>query len=404
MGGETAVSKVDPLLTEIEPSYSCGFQCGKVVTWKKLVRIQYLCSTAFALMFVSGPAFGCKCVSPPPDVKTARDLVQWHAKGSDAIFEGMVQRVELKWQLTESPVGGLVSTDFEQDPPVLQVTFDVSRPYKGVERKDLVLTTGIGGGDCGYDFEIGVQYLVFAYRDDSGHLSTGICSGTELLEESQSDLSYLRGEPADSGSIEKAASVSPTTLCGHVVGTGLELADSQVFLFRVGSKSPIPSEEAEVTQDGSFCFEGARPGNYYLAFISRTQDSPTSFVLFPGTGKLSESTTLDLRSGLAIPSLVFNVPPQPTFSVRGRVIVPKQSPLPTESKVFLLSVEPLSSLVAYSEDVNPDGSFGFPRVLPGKYCTVVGVDSDAAANWATRKAEVEVNATVSGLSLELVQK
>jgi hypothetical protein len=46
----------------------------------------------------------------------------------------------------------------------------------------------------------------------------------------------------------------------------------------------------------------------------------------------------------------------------------------------------------------------FPAVLPGKYWAFVGVDSDDAANWVTRKAEVEANVTVRGLSLELLQK
>jgi hypothetical protein len=368
------------------------------------MRIRFLFYTIFAFIFASAPAFGCSCVPPPPDIKTARDVAQWYANRSDAIFEGTVKRVELKWALMEAKVGGLVPADLDEDEPTLHITFDVSHFHKGVAQKEVLVTTGIGGGDCGFDFEIGEQYLVYAFADASGHLSTGICSGTALLEESQSKLSYLRGDQAVSETAKQNASAPPTKLCGHIASTGLELADSQVFLLRVGNKSPIPSEEAEVAQDGSFCVVGARAGNYYLAFISRAEDQPTSFVLFPGVAHSSEANTVELKSGQARSDLAFNIPALRTFSVSGSVHIPNKSALPAECKVFLLSADPLSFLVGYSKDVDATGSFDFPRVLPGKYWAFVGVGSDAAPNWLTRKAEVEVIVRVSGLSLELIHK
>ena len=367
------------------------------------MRVHYLLSTIAAFMFTSVPAFGCTCVHPP-DVKTARDFAKWYADTSDAVFEGTVKRIELKSGFMDAKVGGLVPASLEDQDIILRVTFDMSQSYKGIGQKDVELTTGVGGGDCGFDFESGKQYLVFAFADTSGHLSTGICSGTGLLEDSQSELSYLRGEKAISETTKQNVSVPPTKFCGHIAARGINLSDSQVFLMRVGNKSPIPSEEAEIAPDGSFCFEGARPGKYYMAFISRDEDSPTSFVLFPGTANSSDSRPIELKSEQVHSDLKVVVEPQPTFSVRGNILIPKNSALPAECKVFLLNTDVLSFLVSYSMDVDPSGSFEFRRVLPGKYWAFVGVDSDAAPNWLTRKAEVEVNATVSGLSLELVRK
>jgi hypothetical protein len=120
-------------------------------------------------------------------------VAKWYADRSDTIFEGTVERVELKGSLIEAKVGSLTSADMDEDYPFLQVTFDVLRSYRGVEQKNAVVTTGLGGGDCGFDFEVGKQYLIYA-NEDAGHLSTGICSGTALLEESRSNLAYLRGE------------------------------------------------------------------------------------------------------------------------------------------------------------------------------------------------------------------
>jgi hypothetical protein len=41
------------------------------------------------------------------------------------------------------------------------------------------VTTGWGNGDCGFDFEVGKEYVVYA--SDEGQLETSICSGTSLL-------------------------------------------------------------------------------------------------------------------------------------------------------------------------------------------------------------------------------
>ncbi len=43
--------------------------------------------------------------------------------------------------------------------------------------KDLVVYTGMGGGDCGYPFQTGTRYLVYASAGN-GQLMTGICSST----------------------------------------------------------------------------------------------------------------------------------------------------------------------------------------------------------------------------------
>jgi hypothetical protein len=369
------------------------------------VRIHFLFCTPVFLAAICTPALACTCAPPPPEVKTDRDLTQWYVAGSDAIFEGTVKRIELNWMFIDAKVGGLVPADLDQGEATIRVSFDATRIYKGVEQKELSLTTGIGGGDCGFDFEIGKQYLVYAFADSSGHLSTGICSGTALLEDSQSARSYLRGEQAESGKIDKNTGIPPTKLCGHVASTGMDMAGGQLFLFRTGRKSPIPTEEAQVALDGSFCIEGVRPGIYTLAFMNGDEDSPTSYAFFPGTAKSSEASTIELRSGEARSDLLFTVPPQPVFSVAGSVLISKKAVLPAECEVLLLNVDPLSVLVSYTTHVESSGYFEFPQVLPGEYWAFVEVnDSDSAPHWLTRKIEVDVNAAINDLSLELIQK
>ena len=86
------------------------------------MRIRSVFAAVIALTFMALPAFGCKCVMSPPDIKPAQDLAHWYADRSDVIFEGTVEHVELKWALMEAKVGTLVPADLEQNPPVLQVT------------------------------------------------------------------------------------------------------------------------------------------------------------------------------------------------------------------------------------------------------------------------------------------
>ena len=368
------------------------------------MRFHLLVSAIFALTISPAPAVACKCLSPPQDIKTARDLAQWTANRSNAIFEGRVERVELKWARMEANVGDVIPADLEEGPPGMQVSLDVSRSYRGAQQKNIRIRTGVGGGDCGFDFEVGKQYLVYAFADESGQLETGICSGTALVEESKANLSYLRGDPITSESVERKTPIATGKLCGRLVRAGLDFTDSQVFLSRVGNKSPIPSDEAEVARDGSFCATSVIPGKYHLVFMNRAEDSPTSFVFFPGVAKSSEVTAIEVKSSQANSELVFNVPPQPTFSVSGTVHASNKSALPAECKVALLSADPLSFLLAYTQNVAPSGSFEFPQVLPGKYWAFVTVDSDAPSKWLTKKAEVNVDVTVVNLSLELIAK
>ncbi len=153
------------------------------------------------------PAFGCTCASPPPEGETASEQVVWSK--ADAIFEGKVESIELRWKLNEAQIGDVmptVATDLGQDGPVTLVSLQVLHSYRGDRRKPMRLSTGLGGGDCGFDFEVGKQNLVYAFRDEAGKLSTSISTGTERLEKSRTNFSLSSREScrasSEQGSIE----------------------------------------------------------------------------------------------------------------------------------------------------------------------------------------------------------
>lgn len=364
-------------------------------------------SIILALMLSSVSAFGCSCVVPPPGIKSARELAEWRTQGTTAIFEGQVESAELKSQLLEASVGDIVPANLEQTAPVMLVTFKVSRSYRGVRPEHVQVETGLGGGDCGFGFGIGGQYLVYAYKGESGRLSTGICTATDLLEESQTNLAYLRGDPFAPEIAASRSHAKTGKLCVRVVqNVSVDSGDGRILLLRIGSKSPIASDEAEADGKGLYCAANVDPGKYHLLFAEALGESPTSFVYYPGVTKVSLATPIDIRAGQAIVDLVFKIPPQPTFSVKGIVSASNNSPLPSETKVILVSADQPFLALAYAEDTAPNGSFAFPKVLPGKYWSFVDVNSDPDGSikpgWLTRKTELLVDRNLADLSLVLI--
>src|SRR5215208_2818363 len=71
------------------------------------------------------------------------------------------------------------------------VKVNVERAFIGAASGLLEIVTGMGGGDCGYDFKVGVKYLVYAHKSDTSILTAGICSRTQPLATAQEDLKYL---------------------------------------------------------------------------------------------------------------------------------------------------------------------------------------------------------------------
>jgi len=252
--------------------------------------------------------------------------------------------------------------------------------------------TGLGGGDCGYAFEVGKQYLVHAGKDDTGRLVTGVCSQTSLLDAS--------------GSSDKKTLSETGEICGHVVQQPNQerSAEGRVFLFSGGNKSPVPTDNAEVREDNSFCAANIDPGEYFLLFVSGAEGAPASFAFFPDVTNLADATKIEVGPGQQIQNVLIKVPFQPLYSVKGAIVPFDKANLELKPKVLLIDPEQVSFATLYAGDVSPDGSFEFPGVLPGKYWAIVNIESVSDSQWLTRKASVEVDGNVSGVSLTLVPK
>ena len=79
------------------------------------------------------------------------------------------------------------------------VELKVIQRFKGMEgRTDtLKIKTGYGGGDCGFRFEAGKQYLIFASMSpmynakQKNELVTTVCSHTGLISRRTEELDFL---------------------------------------------------------------------------------------------------------------------------------------------------------------------------------------------------------------------
>lgn len=114
-------------------------------------------------------SYACSCVSV--------GSVDKELKQAKAVFSGKV--IESK----HNKRGGYYS-----------VLFEVSKSWKGVKTNQIIIKTGQGGGDCGFSFVKGQNYLVYAHESEmygKKSLTAIICSRTNELSSAQEDLKLL---------------------------------------------------------------------------------------------------------------------------------------------------------------------------------------------------------------------
>lgn len=80
-----------------------------------------------------------------------------------------------------------------------EVTLEVIRVWKGVTAKSLTVSTAKSGAACGYGFQEGKSYIVYAHKGDGEKLFVSLCSRTAPLERAQGDVKELGEGKAPAG-------------------------------------------------------------------------------------------------------------------------------------------------------------------------------------------------------------
>lgn len=157
--------------------------------------------------------------------------------------------------------------------------FRVLEHFSNSAKNDVTIETGLGGGDCGYDFKEGERYLVYAY-ENKGRIITTICSRTRPLSKALDDIAILRES--------KAGGKAVSRVFGQIVLLRETESDYAV--------SPIESAQIRLKEDGKqvatttselngrFGFTRVKPGRYELEAIYRNQFTKSTTVNVGGTG------------------------------------------------------------------------------------------------------------------------
>jgi len=141
----------------------------------------------FVFLLLASSVSPCTCEIDPPN-KAIEALVSEELAQADAVFQGTVTSIE-KFPLEVMPKT-LPGKRFDQ----YRVTFKVRKSWKSVKQNVFILWTGLGHGDCGFDFRIGESYLVYEFQVEGTYAQANICTRTQSSKEAVADEKVL-GHP-----------------------------------------------------------------------------------------------------------------------------------------------------------------------------------------------------------------
>jgi hypothetical protein len=285
-------------------------------------------------IWISGTAQGCSCAEHTPSCQG-----YWDAA---VVFSGVVTAISSDPAETRSADGirGVV------------IHFTAEKYYRGKLGAEVKVSTGLGGGDCGYPFRIGERYLVYALIDkESQRLTTSICMLTKPLDEAKEDLEYVSGLSTEPDG---------TLLYGSV----FDYTPSRETLAGADVRLEGPQGVRHAISDGAGKFEwkGLPAGRYRL------------WATFPNYIKIGlRDRDLDLTGKGC---LELNLYLQPNGQITGRVYTADGRPVPNQD-VELAAAEG-NGLAELHAETDEEGQYHFDGVHPGQF--VIGVNLEGVPN------------------------
>ncbi len=160
------------------------------------IRTLLAALVVFTLHAQAQPAWACSCVPPSPPAQAfgqAAAVFSGRVTGSGDALWPVLAPLAYAWRTLAPaytpPSGRLVS-------------FTVGTSWRGVDTTTVQVTTGYSSADCGYDFQVGGDYVVYAYAGAPARAVTGegwstnVCLRTAPVAAASADLVYLNQQPA----------------------------------------------------------------------------------------------------------------------------------------------------------------------------------------------------------------
>jgi hypothetical protein len=201
-----------------------------VAMGRPLAVLASLLLTGLGFVFlIPDCASACLCVGAEGSQKEiARDALS----DSEAVFSGEVVDFENTPNITM--MEGEMVTMMGGNTATATATLQVSEVWKGPERQTMQIGTAPNDGvSCGFPFEEGKEYLVYASGKQG--LKTDGCSETKLLSKAGADLAVLgNSEKPKGGGNEALTDTSGGVSVGAMVGlAGLVVAASLLVVVRL---------------------------------------------------------------------------------------------------------------------------------------------------------------------------
>ena len=181
----------------------------------------FLCAAAIS----PGQAYACSCAVEAGVTKQER--VEDAFARSGLVFAGEVADIESS-SATPGSTGPV--TISSMDP--VTVTFDISETWKGSQAKTQEITTPMSGASCGYEFQSGKEYLVYAPESKEVLL----CGETKPLSKAKTDLKVL----GNMGVLPDTSGIAAPYAVAKVAGLAAILAAPTLVLISLVRSSRRP--------------------------------------------------------------------------------------------------------------------------------------------------------------------
>ncbi len=206
-----------------------------------------------------------------------------------SIFDAIVSR----GKRTRFKVRTLFKNSTDDDAKNAKASDDKDAEESKVESMDVWTDYG----DCGFDFQAGETYLVYASEDEeTQQLGTSICYRTKRLSEAGTDLAYLffYKNGGDASTRMEGFVTSDPNRDRARVPNGIEapVADVVVGLKWSGGERYTRSEA-----DGRFVFDGLSGGDYELSVFSKDFPQDARRLTDPKTVRVEEKSCASVVLG-----------------------------------------------------------------------------------------------------------
>jgi hypothetical protein len=287
-----------------------------------LFRLRFLMFLLF-VFFAPSLAHACSCFGPAPVCSAWR---------SGVVFRGRVLSQTL-------------------DDGEFHVRFAVMESFRGAtQSREITVQTAEQGSACGFEFEIGREYLVYSQEvKGSEEVFTSHCSRTHLIEPGTDDpdVIFLRGIPTmpNGGTISGTVHVHPDQPTLSPAGT--------IKIRGPANRDVVPDEE------GKYEVAGLPPGKYTVTAVF-----PPGIAQTPDD--LGTTRTAELIDKSCVESNYFIVS---DGHVRGTITDFNGKPMGEVYVVLYLSNAdfPGGRRETDAQVLGKDGRFDFAHVPPGDY-------------------------------------